>query len=156
MKRLLYIFAAVAITSCGSEKSTLQDVLGNGHFRGNTVGDNLAKVAKQSASDNIIGQDENAISCEFSISEVEILTRYDFDEGALYSIQADLFFTDSTVMNTFQNELIDHYNSKFGKVDEDGGFLVWQDAAKVELTLADESIEFGQPKLSLTIYNFDY
>ncbi len=39
---------------------------------------------------------------------------------------------------------------------ENGGFFVWQEKNQVEFTLADESIEFGEPKLSLTIYNFGY
>jgi hypothetical protein len=49
------------------------------------------------------------------------------------------------------------YTTNYGEVDLDGGFLVWQNRdsdTEVEFTLADESIEFGQPKLSLTIYNF--
>jgi hypothetical protein len=46
-----------------------------------------------------------------------------------------------------------------GEMTSDAGFLVWKDKSsgtEVEYEVADESIEFGRPKLSLTIYNFDY
>ena len=96
------------------------------------------------------------MSYEANDCGIELVSQYDFDENQLYSIQADLFFPDSSELNTFQHELIAHYNDKYGDVDLSSGFLVWQESNRVEFTLADESIEFGHPKLSLTIYNFDY
>lgn len=156
MRALLFGILITSLFSCGSKTSPLEQVLGEAHFRGNSIGEKREKVLKTVSEDNITNQDEMAVSCELRIAETDILVRYDFDEDALYSIQADMFFTDSTELNRFQESLIEKYNAKYGKVDVDGGFLVWQEDGKVEFTLADESIEFGQPKLSLTIYNFDY
>lgn len=156
MKKLVFILVAIALVSCGEQKSAVTDVIGTGHFRRNQIGDKREKVEKHAAADNIVNRTEASINCELTIDEIEILTRYDFDQDALYSIQADMFFPDSSDLNSFQDELIKHYNTKYGEVNMDGGFLVWQEEGKVEFTLADESIEFGQPKLSLTIYNFDY
>ncbi len=156
MKKLVYILVAVVLVSCSEQKSAVTDVIGTGHFRGNEIGDKREKLEKQVAADNIVNRTEASINCELTVDEIEILARYDFDQEALYSIQADMFFPDSSALNSFQEELIKHYNTKYGEVNMDGGFLVWQEEGKVEFTLADESIEFGQPKLSLTIYNFDY
>lgn len=156
MKKLVYIIVAIALVSCGEQKSTVTDVIGSGHFRGNEIGDKREKVEKHAAVDNIVNRTEASINCELTVDDIELLARYDFDQEALYSIQADMFFPDTSEMNVFQGQLIKHYNAKYGEVNMDGGFLVWQEEGKVEFTLADESIEFGQPKLSLTIYNFDY
>lgn len=156
MKRLLILGLIAILASCGSDTNSVTDLLGNGHFRGNNIGDKREKVEKSAAADNIISRSQESLNCELTEQSVEMLVRYDFDQDALYSIQADLFFKDSTALNSFQDQLIAHYNSNYGKVDMDNGFLVWQESGKVEFTLADESVEFGQPKLSLTIYNFDY
>lgn len=146
----------VGLASCGTDKGQLADVLGANHFRSNTIGDKREKVEKAAASDNLTDRTDEAISCELKVEDIELLVRYDFDEEVLYSIQADLFFPDSSGLNRFEDELIAHYNAKYGEVDLSSGFLIWQESGKVEFTLADESVEFGQPKLSLTIYNFDY
>jgi len=152
----LLLVIMLLVASCGEQKSVVTDVIGTAHFRGNEIGDKREKVEKHVAADNIVNRTEASINCELTVDEIELLTRYDFDQEALYSIQADMFFPDSSALNSFENELINHYNTKYGEVNMDGGFLVWQEEGKVEFTLADESIEFGQPKLSLTIYNFDY
>lgn len=156
MKKLVYMIAAIVLVSCGEQKSTVTDVLGTGHFRGHNIGDKRKPVENSLKGIESLNKTENSLHYEQLIDGVELVSRYDFDEDALYSIQADMFFPDSTELSRFQESLIEHYNTKYGKVNVDGGFLVWQEDGKVEFTLADESIEFGQPKLSLTIYNFDY
>lgn len=156
MKKLVYIIVAIVLVSCGEQKSTVTDVLGTGHFRGHNIGDKRKPVENSLKGIESLNKTENSLNYEQLIDGVELVSRYDFDEDALYSIQADMFFPDSTELSRFQESLIEHYNTKYGKVNVDGGFLVWQEDGKVEFTLADESIEFGQPKLSLTIYNFDY
>ena len=156
MKKLVYIIAAIVLVSCGEQKSTVTDVLGTGHFRGHNIGDKRKPVENSLKGIESLNKTENSLNYEQLVDGVELVSRYDFDEDALYSIQADMFFPDSTELSRFQESLIEHYNTKYGKVNVDGGFLVWQEDGKVEFTLADESIEFGQPKLSLTIYNFDY
>ena len=156
MKKLVYIIVAIVLVSCGEQKSTVTDVLGTGHFRGHNIGDKRKPVENSLKGIESLNKTENSLNYEQLVDGVELVSRYDFDEDALYSIQADMFFPDSTELSRFQESLIEHYNTKYGKVNVDGGFLVWQEDGKVEFTLADESIEFGQPKLSLTIYNFDY
>lgn len=129
----------------------------NAHFRGNSIGDKYEEVLKLAAADNPTSTEEGVLNCEFKIEESELLVRYEFDGEKLYAIQADIFFPDSASLHTFQETLVSQYNLAYGEVDEDGGFLVWRhrhSGTEVEFTLADESIEFGQPKLSLTIYNF--
>jgi hypothetical protein len=147
---------AVALVSCAEQQSAVTDVIGTGHFRGHNIGDKRKHIEKGIKGIESLTQSENSLRYEQTIDGVELVAQYDFDQEALYSIQADMFFPDSTELSSFQDELINHYNTKYGDVNVDGGFLVWQEEGKVEFTLADESIEFGQPKLSLTIYNFDY
>lgn len=153
---LVLAFLAVTVASCGEQKSTLTDVIGTGHFRGHNIGDKRKHIEKGIKGIESLTQSENSLRYEQTINGIELVSQYDFDQEALYSVQADMFFPDSSDLNSFQDQLINHYNTKYGAVNMDGGFLVWQEEGKVELTLADESIEFGQPKLSLTIYNFDY
>jgi predicted RNA-binding protein len=155
--RKLLIFGLIAVlASCGSDSNSVTDLLGNGHFRGHNIGDKRQQVENSLKGIESLSQTETSLNYEQVINGVELVSRYDFDQDALYSIQADLFFPDSSTLNSFQNQLIKHYNSQYGEVDMDSGFLVWQESGEVEFTLADESVEFGQPKLSLTIYNFDY
>lgn len=159
MRALLPVIFVFTLLSCGSEPAVLTPVLGEkkAHFRGNSIGDRYDKVLKQAAKDNPVPTEEGVLTCEFKAEDSELLVRYEFDQDKLYAIQADIFFPDSASLSTFEETLIEQYNSTYGKVNLDGGFLVWRhrDAdTEVEFTLADESIEFGQPKLSLTIYNF--
>lgn len=159
MRTILYIALAFTLFSCGSRPDVLAPIMGEGnaHFRGNSVGDNYEKVLKNAATDNPIATEVGVLNCEFSVQESELLVRYEFDQEKLYAIQADIFFPDSSSLHSFEKTLIEQYNSTYGEVDEESGFLVWRhrdSGIEVEFTLADESIEFGQPKLSLTIYNF--
>jgi hypothetical protein len=156
MRNWVYVILAFALVSCGEQKSTVTNVIGTGHFRGHNIGDKQKQIENGLKGVESMSQTENALSYEQTIDGIELVSRYDFDQQALYSIQADMFFPDSSQLNSFQQELITHYNDKYGTVDLSSGFLVWQESGKVEFTLADESVEFGQPKLSLTIYNFDY
>lgn len=156
MRKVAYILTLVVFASCGAEQSSVEQLIGDSHFRGNTIGDKRQKVENRAETDNLTDKTESTLVCELNAANTETTVRYDFDGESLYSIQADIFFSDSTARNSFQKQLVTHYNSTYGEVDENMGFLVWQENGKVEFTLADESIEFGQPKLSLTIYNFSY
>lgn len=156
MRLFILTLFATLIVGCGGGSNQLDDVLGKGHFRGHNIGDKRKPIENSIKGIASLVQTESSLDYEQTINEVEMVAHYEFDGDELYSIQADLFFTDSSSLASFQEKLIANYNTRYGAVNEDGGFLVWQDNGKVEFTLADESIEFGEPKLSLTIYNFDY
>lgn len=156
MKSWIYVVLAIVLVSCANQKNSVTDVIGTGHFRGHDIGSKQKQIENSLKEISSLNVSENSLSYEQTIDGIELVSQYDFDENSLYSIQADLFFSDSTALNSFQDQLITHYNGKYGDVDLSSGFLVWQESNKVEFTLADESVEFGQPKLSLTIYNFDY
>jgi hypothetical protein len=161
MRAFLYIILSVSLFACsGPEQDVLTPIIGQetGHFRGSAIGDSYEKVSKQVAADNPTSTEEGVLNCEFKVGNSELLVRYEFDQEKLYAIQADIFFADTASLNSFQHSLVNQYNSSFGEVNMDAGFLVWRNrdsGTEVEFALADESIEFGQPKLSLTIYNFD-
>ncbi len=160
MRAVLCIIVTCTLFSCGPKPDVLAPIMGQekGHFRGSYIGDEYGKVLKKVAQDNPTASEEGVLNCEFVAEDAEILVRYDFDQDRLYAIQADIFFADTASMSNFQQTLVNHYNTSYGEVDMGGGFLVWRHrnaGIEVEVALADESIEFGQPKLSLTIYNFD-
>lgn len=160
MRTILFIALVFTLFSCGSKPDVLLPIMGEGkaHFRGNSIGDNYGKVLKRAAKDHPIATEPGVLNCELKVEESEVLVRYEFDLEKLYAIQADIFFADSASLSTFEKALIKQYNTAYGLVDEEGGFLVWRHRhsnTEVEFTLADESFEFGQPKLSLTIYNFN-
>ncbi|MDP6908026.1 MAG: hypothetical protein QF371_00910 [Flavobacteriales bacterium] len=163
MKQVLTFISLILLaTGCSTDSDSLQSILGqeNTHFRGNSIGDKFKKVLKETEDDHVVSNTENGINCEIQVAETEMLVRYEFDQEELYSIQADIFFSDSTELMQFQEELVSLYNDNYGEVNENGGFLVWKaranSGAEVQFAVADESIEFGRPKLSLTIYNFGY
>jgi hypothetical protein len=151
----------MTLFSCGRETDTLSPIVGNGEgdFRGNSIGDRYERVLKNAATDNPTIPEEGVISCEFKVEESELLVRYEFDDEKLYSIQADIFFADTASLSSFLTSLQERMAEQHGEMTSDAGFLVWKDKSsgtEVEYEVADESIEFGRPKLSLTIYNFDY
>lgn len=161
MRTILFAIITLTLFSCGMETDSLSPIVGNaeGDFRGNSIGDRYERVLKNAAADNPTIPEEGVIACEFKVEESELLVRYEFDEEKLYSIQADIFFADTASLGTFLNELQEQMTDQHGEMTSDAGFLVWKDKSsgtEVEYTVADESIEFGRPKLSLTIYNFDY
>lgn len=161
MRTILCTIITLTLFSCGMETDSLSPIVGSGEgdFRGNSIGDRYERVLKNAASDNPTIPEEGVIACEFKVEESELLVRYEFDEEKLYSIQADIFFADTASLGTFLSELQEQMTDQHGEMTSDSGFLVWKDKSsgtEVEYTVADESIEFGRPKLSLTIYNFDY
>ncbi len=157
MKKLVAYSIILLIAACGASNTSLDAILGaqNEHFQGVSIGDKHEKVSKKTAA-QAITNNEVGIVCSYAFEEVEVTATYEFDGEKLYSIQADLFFPDTSALNNFEEGLIARYNNSYGEMTENGGFFVWQENNEVEFTLADESIEFGQPKLSLTIYNFGY
>lgn len=161
MKHFIYIILAITLFACGSKSDMLTPVVGpaSGHFRGISIGDTYQKVLKHAEKDHPVPTENGDLNCEFKVDQTELMVKYDFDGEKLYSIQADIFFPDTASLNSFEKGLTERYNSSYGDVQLDGGFLAWRAhtaGTEVEFTLADESIEFGQPKLSLTIYNFGY
>lgn len=157
MKKILPLFVILIVASCGTTDNNLNKIIGaeKGHFQGISIGDKYQKVSKKVAGSSV-SSEEGLIACEYEVDDVSVSVRYEFDGKELYSIQADLFFADSSSLNNFETLLSERYNNSYGEMTENGGFFVWQEKNQVEFTLADESIEFGQPKLSLTIYNFGY
>lgn len=157
MRKILGLLIIVIVASCGSSESSLDSVFGTeqGHFQGVSIGDEYRKVSKNVAGTTVL-KDEGLIACEYEVADASVAVRYEFDGTELYSIQADLFFSDTSALKSFETLLTEQYNNTYGEMTENGGFFVWQEKNQVEFTLADESIEFGQPKLSLTIYNFGY
>lgn len=163
MKYILFgIGILLMAVGCGPETDSLQPILrsGKAHFRGNSIGNNYKNVLKNATKDGVVQKDENLILSEFRAGESEVVVGYEFDQKKLYSIQADVFFADSIKLREFQDALMIRYDNSYGKVNEEGGFLTWRNrgssGVEVEFALADESIEFGRPKISLTIYNFGY
>ncbi|MBI1287301.1 MAG: hypothetical protein GC178_06945 [Flavobacteriales bacterium] len=157
---ILLLLLFLLMFSCGSKTDELTPIIGpeKAQFRGNSIGDKYENVLKNAQRDNAVPSDEGVLTCEFKVDDSDLMVRYEFDQQELYAIQADIFFADTATLNSFEKNLVERYNKQFGEVEIDGGFLVWkqrQSGTEVEYALADESIEFGQPKLSLTIYNFD-
>lgn len=160
MKIAHYLLALLILFSCNDGSDTLTPIIGNtqSHFRDVSIGDSFKKVQKRLVKDSLLLVEAGILSSELRIKEMDLLVRYEFDQDYLYAIQADIYFTDSTHLHAFEKSLIEKYNNAYGEVVEEGGFLVWQQQksnTEVEFTLADESFEFGQPKLSLTIYNLN-
>lgn len=161
MRVFLYIIITITLFACGGSKpDALTPVMGQeeGDFRGNSIGDRYDQVLKNAAKDNPTSTEEGVLNCEFKVENTELLVRYEFDQEKLYAIQADIFFADTASLNNFQQTLVSRYNTSYGAANLDSGFFVWrhrESNTEIEFELADESIEFGQPKLSLTIYNFD-
>ena len=162
MKRsLFYLLTLTLAIGCGTKTDVLEPVIGDktAHFRGNSIGDLFDSV-----SDNLHVEDaiveESSISFEQSVDNIELGVKYDFDENRLYSIQADLFFSEEPDLAVFEQSLVERYTQLYGESEVSAGFKIWNqqvnDSLIIEYMLADESIEFGQPKLSLTIYNFEY
>lgn len=157
MRFIIGLSIILFFAACASPDDVLVSIIGaeNSHFQGVSIGDKYSVVGKQTAA-STTSKSESSIVSEFEANNASVTVKYEFDENVLYSIQADVFFADTTALDIFEKSLIQRYNNAYGELTEDGGFFVWQENNQVEFTLADESIEFGQPKLSLTIYNFGY
>lgn len=151
----------LALLGCASEEDVLIDVVGHqgSHFRGSDIGDAYETVHGRLLEDGLQTEESDELTAVHRKGGMEMTTRYEFDAGELFAIQADIFFADSARLNHFRQALTSRYNATYGEVTEEAGFLVWQQLHSknedVEITVADESFEFGQPKLSITIYNFE-
>jgi len=158
---LTYLLVLVLAVGCQTDTDVLKPILGDetAHFQGNSIGDQFESVKGKLTVDNALIE-ANSIFYEQPLDDMELGVNYDFDENRLYSIQVDLFFAEEPSLALFEKSLSERYTGAYGKSEMSAGFKIWNqqmnDSLKIEYMLADESIEFGQPKLSLTIYNFEY
>ncbi len=102
MRRILGLLVILLVVSCGSTESSLDSVFGTeqGHFQGVSIGDEYRKVSKNVAGTTVL-KDEGLIACEYEVADASVAVRYVFDGTELYSIQAELFFLDTSALKSF-------------------------------------------------------
>jgi hypothetical protein len=82
---------------------------------------------------------------------------YSFDEG-LDEIGVDVFREKSKDIDWLFNQLKTYYTKHYGSPKEESGLLIWyvknQGKEGAEITLSDESGDYGYGKLTLTFFPF--
>lgn len=169
MKKFVYIIL-LASYSCGSipdkneEHQGLTDVLDTNHLgdiHGTSIGDDIDYVMKKMKS-HIVSEmpDELTARIPLSIKDSTFYDiDYDFKNGALYSIDLDIFPKDSSDCKLLYNEFKSYYIKAYGPGSEDDGYMVWYTETKsgkdVEISLIDESSTHHKPYLAVTFYQED-
>ena len=162
MIRCIPYISIIFLSGCAQELITADSIIGNqNQFRGISIGNDLEEVLTSLdcpeitpySNERIDGFDELGENSTLEIS-------LELEEEELVAIQADVFLPDQAEALRLIDELNDLLSSRYGKPDYRSGFTVWLDQAGIdqptEFALADESLESGNPKLSITIYNFEH
>lgn len=169
---LLGILLLIGVLVSGCTKHLeLKDVIRTeqGHFRGVSIDDSpemvmaiedSTKLADRNRTDTYLYYDF-PLKKKSEIKGANSLTvAYNFEDGKLFEIQADIYLEDIGDCNHIYEQLIELFNRKYGDYVTDEGYLVWKTQLsggdKISVELINETSEYKVGKLSLTIFNDDY
>lgn len=140
---------------------TAESIMGlQEQFRGISIGDNLEEVLTELdcaevtpySNDRIGGVNELGKNSTLEIS-------LELEEELLVAIQADVFLADQAESIRLMDDISELLTSRYGPGTNRSDFKVWLDQAgkiqPTEFAVTDESLASGEPKLSITIYNFE-
>ncbi len=131
-----------------------------GHFRGNTIGDNIQEVLAREST-NIVHNMPDEITCRIPL-DIKKSTfyeiTYNFNEQGLYVIEMDIF--PKTTKDT--KELFDSfkgfYDTRYGKSTVDDGYTTWltksSQGTDIEISMIDKTRELQKPYLSVIFYEY--
>lgn len=161
----------VCLISACTKRVALEDVIKSeqGHFRGLSIDDSPEKVLASEDTTKLVDRNRSDTYFYFDFplkkkSEVKgansLTVAYNFEDGKLYEIQADIYLESESDCEHIYEELIALFNKKYGKYITDEDYLVWytklEDGDSISFELVNESSEYEAGKLSLTIFNVDY
>jgi len=162
LKKLIsYLVVLVILPGCSQEALTAESVMGiRNQFRGIGIGDELRKVLTELDCDEVSPQNPNRIEGVADFGHgATMQVSLELEQKALVAIQADIFLPDQAETLRLMDDLSVLLSSRYGEKTTRGDFSLWLDQAgkenPTEFALADESAEYGTPKLSITIYNFE-
>lgn len=159
------IFVAVLTIACESndepeltESQLLtQKIFGDsGHFRGNSIGDNLSDVRKNDRGFLFKQQpDELNYSIPFSSLDSALIDiAYVFDDEQLFEIQADVLPNSEKEVSLLFESFQERLSFRYGSPSEKPNYSFWEaseNGRQLEITLRDVSGEYDRPFLSLNI-----
>ena len=161
VKKSILSLLLIALSSCEKTHITAESIMGfRDQFRGISIGDDLEQVLTELDCAEITPYSNNNIG---GFSELDKNASLDIslelEEEILVAIQADVYLPDQAEAIRLMDDLGNLLSSRYGEREVRSGFQVWLDrAGKIQATefaLADETLESGSPKLSITIYNFE-
>lgn len=159
IRKLSYLLILLAFIGCGGNELTSEDVIGtSGHFHGAVMGDDL-ETTRQHLEPFLMNDNSVLTGILEKGPDRSVVYRLEFSNEELAAIQLDIFTKDEAEKLRLTDDIIHTLNKRFGQSLSRSGFYLWQDTfsphRSVEYAFADESAEYGIPKLSLTIYTFD-
>ena len=159
IRKLSYLLLLLACASCGGSELTSEDVIGtSGHFHGAVMGDDI-ELTRQHLEPFLVNDNSVLIGILEKGPDRSVNYRLEFSNEELVAIQLDIFTRDEAEKLRLTDDIMQTLNKRLGGSIARSGFHLWQDTfspqRSVEYAFADESAEYGIPKLSLTIYTFD-
>jgi len=166
----LFLFLIIILNACTKPVQLINITKNeNGIFRGIDIGDSPEKV--MSLEDSLTLKDK-ARANTYLYYDIPVKVRggtkgansftiaYNFEDEHLYEIQVDVYLESEDDCQRIYKDFITLYNKKYGKYIKDQDYLVWNtksaEGDNISIELINESNEYKDGKLSLTIFNTDY
>ncbi len=161
---LFIISCTLLLVACAGEDNTEEQYFNTiikteqGHFRGVEIGDSLATV-KAVDPDYLVFESEEELEYQIPLVEEDSSffdINYSFDEFGLFEIQVDIYLSNPDETTLMFERFKTYFNKKYGESMMSAGYTTWltQSAQKnnVEVSLIDESTDFGYNLLSITFF----
>jgi len=129
-----------------------------GLFRGISLGMELSQVKQLENEQKPDEEESNYLSYAFAFHDtLSGNYYYDFEEG-LDEIGVDIFREKAKECDWIFNELKEYYTRRYGQPTVENNMLLWyiphQGKEGAEVSLQDESKDYGYGKLTITIFPF--
>jgi len=157
------LIGLVLLTGCwGVNDHSLYERIVDGNkglVRNKVMGMSMAEVK---ASEKIQPEDEDEGYLYYRIGIGEnnsLATTYSFSQSGLYEIQLEVYLNDLPDASDLNTVFLDSFREKYGEPEEKNGSLIWvletENSKEIEVTIIDESKQYGYGKLSVSFYDFD-
>ncbi|MFI5148484.1 MAG: hypothetical protein ACHQRM_02050 [Bacteroidia bacterium] len=131
----------------------------SGLFRGVNMGATPASVKATEKTMKPDEEEENYLSYSIAFPDtIQCAYYYDFDGGGLNEIGINIYRTKAKNFDWLFTSLKQYFTKKYGNPETEKALLVWyvknQGKEGAQITLGDESADYGYGELTLTIFPF--
>ena len=173
LKKVAYLLSMICLHSCTESqvKSPQQNAQnpdpvvnslwgdGTGLFRGVNLAMSVSEVKASQKKQIPEEEEEDYLSYGFAYSDTLEGSYYFSFENGLEEIGIDIYREKNHDCKWLYGLLKIYLNTRFGSPSDENNLLVWhadkQGKEGAEITLADESAEYGYGKLTITIFPFE-
>ncbi len=169
---VLFLVSILILASCATKKeqeptakvedydAVMKKIIrtDEGLFRGTNLGMPLDKVKSIEKDEKPVEEEDNYLSYDFAFKDTLQGNYYYSFENGLDEIGVDVYREKSKDCSWLLAELTTYFTKRYGAPASEEKLLIWhvqnQGKEGAQITLGDESADYGYGKLTLTLFPF--